>query len=290
MPDHGSPVVRGRRLAGELRRLRLRRGLTGEEVAAQLGWSESKISRIELRRTGVKEADLLRLLDLYQVAEPRRGELLALARESAHKGRLEAVAAGFPAEYSSYVQAEAEARAVWNWEPQTVPGLLQTPEYGRAMMQVWESMFAVPPGEIARRIEARQYRQQLLTRDPPLELSVVIDESVLRRQYGDHQVMRAQLKRLTELSRLANVEVVVLPLESGNPLATGAFSYMQFSRVHAVPLPDIVSVEHLEGTYYLEAETQTYPYRRAFEHLRAHSLNATASRRLITETARRMWS
>jgi transcriptional regulator with XRE-family HTH domain len=263
--------------------------LTGEEVAQRLGWSESKVSRIELRRTGVKEADLRRLLDIYEVGEPDREELLALARESAQKGWVEAATAGFPAEYAAYLQAEAEAQSVWNWEPQVVPGLLQTPDYARAVMRVWESMFAAPPGETNRRVAARLLRQQLLTREPPLELSVVIDESVLRRKYGDHQVMREQLQRLAELSQLPNVELAILPLIGEHPLSTGAFSYMQFPQVHQVPMHDIVSVEHLESSYYLEAEDQTYPYRVTFEHLRRHSLDAAQSRDLLAETARQVW-
>ena len=291
MPDHGSPAARGRRLAGELRRLRLSRGLTGEEVAHRLGWSESKVSRIELYRTGIKDADLRRLLDLYQVGEPRHGELQALAREAARKSRLEAVTAGFPSEYGAeYLHAEAEARSVWNWEPQVIPGLLQTPGYVRAVMQVWESMFPAPPGATARRVEGRLVRRQLLTADPPLELTAVIDESVLRRRYGDRRVMHDQLERLLDAATLPNVSVTVLPLDGDSPLAIGAFSYMQFPQVHAVPLPDIVTVEHLGGSSYLEAEEQTYPYRVAFEHLLRHSLDAALSRDLIAGALRQLWS
>ena len=95
MPDRGSPSVRGRRLAGELRRLRERTGLTGEQVAERLGWSGSKISRIELHHSGVKQADLRKLLDLYGIDETRRGELFALARESSEKSWLEKATASF---------------------------------------------------------------------------------------------------------------------------------------------------------------------------------------------------
>jgi transcriptional regulator with XRE-family HTH domain len=133
LPDRGSPAVRGRRLAAELRRLRERTGLTGEEVAERLGWSGSKISRIELQRTGVKDADLHKLLDLYGVGEGRRQELQALAHESSQKSLMEIITANFPANYAAYLRAEAEAQSVWNWDPQIVPGLLQTPEYARAV-------------------------------------------------------------------------------------------------------------------------------------------------------------
>ena len=291
MPDRGSPSVRRRRLAAELRRLRERTGLTGEEVAERLGWSGSKLSRIELHRIGVKQADLRQLLSLYGVDEAHAQELLALARESSQKDRLEVVAAGLPPTYAAYMQVEAEAQSVWNWDPQIVPGLLQTPEYCRAVMQAGREVFRVPPGDVDRRIEARLLRQQLLTRDPPLELSVVIDESVLRRRFGDRTVMRQQLERLTEASDLPNVELRVHRLDGdAPPLTTGAFSYMQFLQVHDVPLHDIVSVEHLEGSYYLEEEEQTYRYRVAFEHTVSQSLNMAESRSLIATTARENWS
>ena len=293
MPDRGSPTVRGRRLAAELRRLRERTGLTGEEVAERLGWSGSKVSRIELHRTGVKQDDLRHLLDLYRVEEPYREDLIALARESAQKSPLRQITSGFPpeAEYGTYLSAEAEAESVWNWEPQVVPGLLQTPDYARAALEPWQMMFPGPPSEIERRVEARLLRQQVLTRDPPLELSVVIDESVLRRRFGSREVMREQLERLVEASELPNVQVRIYRLHGGDtPLSAGAFSYMQFPHVHDVPFHDIVSVEHLEGSYYLEDEDQTFRYRVAFEYLVRRALDPAESRSFISATTREAWS
>jgi transcriptional regulator with XRE-family HTH domain len=291
LPDQGSSTVRGRRLAAELRRLRGRAGLTGDEVAQRLGWSGSKLSRIELHRTGVKEDDLVKLLDLYHVSKAHRQELVALARESSEKSRLEKATASFPAEVAAYVNAEAEAESVWNWEPQLVPGLLQTPDYARGVTRLWRGMFPGPPTETDRRVETRLLRQQVLVRDPPLELTVVMDQSVLRRRFGDSAAMRQQLERLAEASELPNIELRIYPLDSDHPpLATGAFSYMQFPHVHDVPLHDLVSVEHLEGNYYLEDEEQTYRYRVAFEYLVGQSLNPPQSRSLISATMRDVWA
>jgi transcriptional regulator with XRE-family HTH domain len=289
LPERGSPTVR-RRLAAELRRLRERTGLTGEEVAERLGWSGSKVSRIELQRTGVKVDDLARLLDLYQVSEPHREQLLALARESRQRTRLKVITARFPGDLATYVELEAQARSIWNWEPQIVPGLLQTPEYARAVMRSWESMFALPPGDTERRVQARLARQQVITGDDPLELSVVMDESVLRRRLGDSSLMRQQLERLAERSELPNVTLKIFPAGVEEPLAIGPFSYMQFAQIHEVPMHDIVSIEHLYGTDYLEDEDHTHMYRVAFEYLTAHSLDPAQSRELITKTARDTWS
>jgi transcriptional regulator with XRE-family HTH domain len=292
LPDRGSPTVRRRRLAAELRRLRERTGLTGEEVAERLGWSGSKVSRIELHRTGVKQADLGQLLDLYGVAEPYRQDLIALAREPAKRGALRQITSGFPpeSEYAAYLSAEAEAESLWNWEPQVVPGLLQTADYARAATEPWQRMFPSPPSEIERRVEVRLLRQQVLSRDPPLELSVVIDESVLHRRFGSRLVMRRQLERLAEASELPNVQVRIYRLDADEaPLTAGAFSYMQFPQVHDVPLHDLVSVEHLQGSYTLEDEEQTYRYRVAFEYLVSRALNPEESRSLISAT-RGAWS
>jgi transcriptional regulator with XRE-family HTH domain len=283
VPEQGASVG-GRRLAAELRRLREHAGLTGEEVSQRLGWSGSKLSRIELHRIGVKQADLRRLLALYGVDESYRDELLALAREAKQRGLPQRAAARFPV--APYVFAEAEARSVWNWEPQVVPGLLQTPEYARAVRQLWHQMFPSPPAEIDRWVEVRLLRQQVLNRDPPLELSAVMDESVLRRRFGDEAVMHQQLEHLLDVAELPNVKVQIYPLDRDQPsLPIGAFSYMQFPQVHDVPLHDIVSIENLEGNYDLEDENETFKYRVAFDYLVAESLDPAASRALIASTA-----
>ena len=228
------------RSLAELRRLRERAGLTGDEAAATLNWSGSKISRIELNRIGVKRDDLDKLLDLYKVESPYREELQALASESSKTGRLRAVVAGLPTDYAEYVSAEDEARSIWNWEPLIVPGLLQTEGYTRAVMAGYQSMFRIPPGDAERRIVLRRMRQQLLTREPPLQLSFVIDESVLRRRFGSNSAMHGQLLRVTEVSEMPNVDIRILPLGGEHPTTPAAFSYMQFPQVHDVPLRDIV--------------------------------------------------
>ena len=289
MPEQGTSVG-ARRLAAELRRLREHAGLTGEEVSQHLGWSGSKLSRIELHRIGVKQSDLRKLLALYDVDNSYRDELLALARESGKQGRLVRATAGFP-QVAGYVSAEAEAESVWNWEPQIIPGLLQTRDYARAVRELWLGMFPGPPSETERWAEARLLRQQVLTRDPPLQLSVNIEESVLSRRFGDRTVMRQQLEHLAEASELSNVEVRIYPMNGEQPsLATGAFSYMQFPQVHDVPLHDIVSIEHLEGTDDLEDEDQTYMYRVAFEYLKAGAFDPERSRSLISATAADIWA
>jgi transcriptional regulator with XRE-family HTH domain len=289
VPAHGSPTVRRRRLAAELRRLRERAGFTGDEVADRLGWSASKISRIELHRTGIKQADLQRILDLYGVDGSHRADLLALGREARKKDWLETVSASLPIDYAAFLEAEAAAQSVLTWEPQVVPGLLQTEEYMRAVMGTVNAMFQLPPADLERRVEIRLLRQQVLRRQPPPLLSVVIDESVLHRRLGDAAVMRRQLESMAASAELPNVELRILPLAGNRLLGTSAFTYMTFPEFRDVPLRDMVTVEHLTGTYYAESDDEANKYRVTFSALQSWSLTPCESRELLIDVARNFW-
>jgi transcriptional regulator with XRE-family HTH domain len=291
VPEHGNPSVRRRRLATELRRLRERAGITGDQASDRLGWSGSKLSRIENSKIGVKQADLRLLLDLYHVSETHRSEVLALARESMRAPSAEdAAISTFPTGYAEFIDAESEATTRWDWEPQVVPGLLQTANYAREVMRGWYIMFSLPPTELELRVEERMARQQVLARDEPLDLTVVIDESVIRRRFGSRSVMREQLHSLGESSEMDNVEIRILPLDGNHSIGTGSFTYMRFAQIHDVPLHDIVTFEQLASNAYIEDTATTNQYRVAFEQLRANSLDANQSRDLIISTASDLWS
>jgi transcriptional regulator with XRE-family HTH domain len=290
VPASSSPTVRRRRLAAELRRLREHAGFTADEVADRLGWSGSKISRIELSRTGIKQADLQKILDLYDVDVSHRADLVALCRESRKKDWLETVSASMPFDYAAFLDAEAAAHSVLTWEPQIVPGLLQSEDYMRAVMVNVHAMFQLPPGDLERRVEVRRLRQHVLERDPPLQLSVVIDESVLHRRVGDAPVMRRQLESMAASAELPNVELRILPLNGNRLTGTSAFTYMTFPELHDIPLHDIVTVEHLTGTYYAESEEETNKYRVTFDSLRNWSLAPCESQELLISAARDLWA
>ena len=290
MPDQGSPAIRRRRLAGELRRLRERAGITGDLAAERVGWSASKLSRIETSKIGVKEDDVIRLLDLYRVPGAHREELLTLAREAHRTSRIDAISARLPDEHAGFLNFESEAESIWNWEPQVVPGLLQTEKYARAVMLGWHSMFTRPPSEVERRVEARLLRQQVLQRDPPLKLCVVMDESVLHRQLGDAAIMRAQLEHINEVSRMPSVRVQILPLKGTHPVVAGAFTYIKFPQVHEIPLNDVVTYEYFSGTGQLDTQDDTYEYSVAFKALQDVSLTPVQSRKELAKVAREVWT
>lgn len=292
MPLRGSPnLTRRRRLAVELRRLREQIGLTADEATEQLGWpSNSKLSRIELGRSGVKKADLQALLDLYDVTDARRAELTALAEESRQSGPIQAASMRLPEEHMRLLEAEADAEFIWIWEPQTIPGLFQIEDYTRIILQEWVDRFSLPHGEVDRRVEARRLRQQILTRDPPVDISAVIDEAVLNRRFGDASIMRKQLQHLAAISRLPHVDIRVLPLDGEHFVTTGAFNYLSFRQIHDVPLSDIVVLDNLTGMDEVEAESDIHQYGVIFRSLMESALGPGRSRTLIAGVAKRVAS
>jgi transcriptional regulator with XRE-family HTH domain len=291
MPIPGSPTVRRRRLAAELRRLRLRSDQTAEAVANRLGWSKAKVSRYELAQSGIKPRDVESLLDIYGVHGKRREQLLTLAREATEKGWWEAYFDVLGEEYLAYIALEAEATSVLQFQINVVPGLLQTERYALDVVSGFRAVSGLtPPAIIERRVEARMIRQQVLTRDQPLNLTVVLDESVLRRQRGDHGLMNVQLHRLVEVSEWPNVRLQIWPLAGPKRLAVDSFTLFQFGPAREASLHDVVSTENLSTYLYVEGETDTYEFEQAFEHLVQESLDPEASRELILRTARQLWS
>jgi transcriptional regulator with XRE-family HTH domain len=289
VPEPTSPTVRRRRLAAELRRLRERAGLTGDEVAEDVGWSASKVSRIETAQTAPRESDIRKLLALYDIGGRDADELLALAKEAAGKGWWETYSPTLPPEYSALIGMEAEAQSASSWAAQTVPGLLQTADYAREVTNGYlERIAPVPPSETGRRVEVRLARQQVLTRDNPLELRAVLDQSVLYRRFGDQDVMKSQLKKLLELSERANISLRILPLDGPHPIGTGAFVLLQFGDVHHVTHQDVVYIENLTGSRYVEEEDEVYRYRRSFDRLTELALDEAKSREVLT-AARDKW-
>jgi transcriptional regulator with XRE-family HTH domain len=282
-------VGRRRRLAGELRRLRIHTGQTVEDAAERLGWSGSKLSRIETHRIGVKPADLDRLLDLYQVGEPLRGRLAALAQGSGGRAWWEAYAGTLPEDVTTFIALEAEAVAQMDCATEVVPGLLQTADYARAVLRLVPATL-VPPGQIERMVEMRMRTQELLDGNQPVRLTVVADEAVLLRQIGSPAVMRGQLKQLIETSYRANVTLRVLPLNAEHLAIFGGFVIMEFDASDGPALGDVVGLEQLNGLHLYDDEAVTYRYRLSFEQIAAAALDPAQSRQLIAEIIRDRWS
>jgi hypothetical protein len=172
-----------------------------------------------------------------------------------------------------------------------VPGLLQTEQYARNILSGYNQVVPISPLAIQRRLETRLIRQQLLTRDEPLQLVSLLDEAVLLRQHGGEgsAVMRAQLQRLADTVRLqSNVTIQVLPLNKSR-LAVDSFGILEFGNAEAATLHDVVSIENLNSELYVEGDTDTHQFRLAFDHLAGECLSPSDSRELILATARQAW-
>lgn len=289
MAASGVRTVRQRRLGTELRRLRADR--TGDDVAKALGWSPSKVSRYELGRTGPKEEEVGKLLDYYEVTGPHREQVLALAREATQKGWWEARSDALPDELIGLIALEDEATSSWMWQVEVIPGLLQTEEYARQVITA-AYQIGIPflPSQIDQRVEVRLRRQKILTRDNPMEFSVVLDESALLRRNTDTQVMRAQLVRLAEVSELPNVTIRIFPLQTLHPVITSSFVLLKFGRAHETELNDVVSSEQLQSNLHFEGEADTHQYRLAFQALSGAALDPEQSRELILRTSQQVWA
>jgi transcriptional regulator with XRE-family HTH domain len=285
-----SPTVRRRRLAAELRRLRGNR--TGTVVAKALGWSPAKISRFELGRSRLPLDEVEKLLNFYGVTEPRRSQLLALAEDANQRGWWEDYSDALPDEYMEFIGLEAEAISAAHWQVELVPGLLQTEQYARHVMSGYLSAVPTPPGILDRRVRVRLMRQEALTtREPRLELSAVLDESVLLRSFGGRGVMREQLMHLAKIAELPNVELRVLPLRSDASLIADSFVIFGFSALHETSkLGDVVSTESLKTELYVEGETDTYIYHQFFQAVAEAALPPKASLDLLRDTAERIWA
>jgi transcriptional regulator with XRE-family HTH domain len=277
-----SPTVRRRRLAAELRRLRERANLTGDQVAAHMGWSASKVSRLENAHTPPRPPEIRKLAALYG-AEDRTADLLELAREAqTSTGWWESYTQTLSPEYATLIGLEAEATATMSWAPLIVPGLLQTSDYAREVTNgLVEGIAPISPAETRRRVEARLARQQVLTRDNPLQFSAILDESVLFRRFGDRTVMQSQIKRLLDLSERANITLRILPLDGPHPIGTGAFVLLQLDEVRDVTHRDVVYLEHLTGGRVVEEDEESFTYRRTFARLSDLALDETKSQKMI---------
>ena len=284
-----SPTVRRRRLAAELRGIRESKGKSGDSVAAALRWSPSKISRYERARTGLRPREVERLLDYYGITGSQRELLLALAEDAAQKGWWEEFADTLSEDYQQFIGLEHEATSMAIWHVDVVAGLLQTEAYARHIISSYSRVEPVAPGMIGRLVRVRMQRQQVLDREG-VQLSVVLDESVLKRRIGDVSVMYEQLQRLVREADRPNLTLQILPLDAQHTVFGESFVIFSFGTDSDAMLQDVVSTEQLRSGFTLEGERETYLHRIAFQMLAQASLDPAASRALILEAAESHWS
>jgi transcriptional regulator with XRE-family HTH domain len=284
----GSPTVQRRRLAAELRTIRERRGENLQTVATGLGWSTSKLSRYELG-SGLKAGEVADLLDHYQVTGVLREHLLGLAQEASRKGWWEEYSDVSSAEYREFIGLEAEASSIAVWHVEVVTGLLQTERYARSLLTEYSQVEPIAPAIIERRVELRMRRRQVLEKEPPPHLLIVLDESILMRQYGDKSVMYEQLQSLAADADRPNTTLRILPLRAPHPVSAESFVIFSFGPQDNAILHDVVSAEGLKASFYIENQQETYLHLLVFNTLLKAALDAAASRDLIIQIAESYW-
>ncbi|MFF6996567.1 helix-turn-helix domain-containing protein [Streptomyces sp. NPDC008313] len=277
------PAVRRRKLGAELRALRTGSGLTSGEAARLVGWHQSKVSRIETGASGVKPDDVRRLLDAYRVEDHDLRELLVVlagSEDGARHNWWHAYRGVLPPAYRDFISLESQASAMRTLETSVVPGLLQTPEYARAVTRA--AVGGLEDARLDTLVEVRLARQDVLRASPPLALSAVLDEAVLRREVGGPGVMERQLRRLREAAELPQVRLQILPFAAGEHIGiTGPFVIFSFPNTTDL---DVVVLDHLTSSLYLERKEDLQAYSEAFNSLQIHALSPEESLDYIAGT------
>ena len=271
--------IKRRRLGAALRRLREQTGQSTDSVAAALGWSQSKVSRIETAATVVKPPDVRSLLEHYGAASEEITELLNLAMEDRQPSWWRQYSDVLPENFSGYLGLESEATRISAYESEVVHGLLQTDAYARQILG--QHPLTVMPYEIEQATRLRLARQSRLGGDDPLQLDVVVNEGALRRVVGGPDVVREQLAHLVEMAATPNVTVRILPFTAGaHPATHGSFAVLEF------PDPDdphIVCLDILATTLYREGLREVGAYQLAHERVATLALGPEESSALVSD-------
>jgi transcriptional regulator with XRE-family HTH domain len=273
-------TVGSRRLVIELKRLREAAGLTGEQVAEQMGWSVAKVYRIEGDRVRVLARDVQRLLKLYGVSGEQAEAVMELARLARVKDWWHQYSGAIPEWFQFYVGLEAAASAMQEYCAELVTGLLQIEGYARAVMA---AAARSDTEAMDRQVAVRLERQKRLTAPDAPTLWVVLGAGVLHRQVGGPDVMRDQLAHIAQMAGRPNVTVQVLPFTAGaHPAMLGSFTVMRFLDPAD---KDVVYLEAETSALYLEKPEDVSRYSLIIDYLRAHALGPAESRALIAQMA-----
>jgi transcriptional regulator with XRE-family HTH domain len=290
VPDPPTPTVSRRWLASELRRLRENASRTLEEVAGELECSRAKVSRIELAQVGVHPRDVAAMLTFYGVDPEIRAELLHLAREARQKGwwwhDFRDLDEDSGLKQVAFVDNETAATSIRTYQAQVVFGLFQREAYARAVLKAIR--LDLPDDEIDRHVNLRMKRQDLLDQGPP-ELSVVLDEAVLRRHIGGRDTMHKQLKHLMEVADHPKVKLQVLPDTAGAHAGLdGSFMILGFSELGPIGATDkdMVSLEHTLSDQYLREPSAVDRYVTLFEAICQRAYGTKQSQDVIAKATK----
>ncbi|HEX6469207.1 MAG TPA: helix-turn-helix transcriptional regulator [Streptosporangiaceae bacterium] len=269
--------TRLRHIGRTLRKIREDRGKTLSAVRRHLDRSPASLSTIENGLQPLRPRDLKYILYEYGVAEPLFGDLVTLAEQQRHKGWWLGFKDVLPPSALDYASLENDAAAIDIAEMAFIPGLFQTADYTRAIMQS-----GLPEHQLAqaeRYVAFRMARQRIIRKPDPPRLRLIIDEAALHRTRGGPEVMRAQLIRLIEESQRDHVALRVLPFSSvADP---GLVVPFQLLDIGDPAILSAVFTDHLTGLWIVEDDAAVRRYRERFECGWSVALPETGSRELI---------
>ncbi|MEV0221243.1 helix-turn-helix transcriptional regulator [Streptomyces sp. NPDC050704] len=269
-------VVLGRRLLD----LRERAGLKREEAARILRVTAATVRRMETAEVTLKIPYLQLLLKSYGVSDEEAEAFVALAEEANQPGWWQRFHDILPGWFSMYVSLEGAASLIRSYEPHFVPGVLQTEEYARGVMESG-AIGQTRPEDIERHVALRMQRQELLTREDAPRFWAVMDETAVARPVGGREVMRGQLDKLLWATKLPNVTLQIAPFSSGPHAGTyGPFVLFRF----AMPeLPDMVYSEYLTGAVYLDARSEVATHLEVMDRMAAQAATAHRTKEILRD-------
>jgi transcriptional regulator with XRE-family HTH domain len=275
-----APTVLRMILGRQLEELRTRAGLSFEQAAEAIGVSHSTLRRMEAAKVArLRLAEVEKLLRTYGITDQNEIDtFLQSVREANKRGWWHNYRDVMPDWFAAYLSLERAALQIRAYEPQFVHGLLQTQEYARALLTAGNPH--APDGATERMVALRMQRQELLHRQNPPRVWVVMDETVLRWPVGGAEVMRAQIDHLVAVNALPHVTVQIMPFRNGpHPaMRAGAFHLFRFK---ARELPDIVYLNGMVGAVYLDKDEDVLVYREALDRLGAQSVSARKTEDLL---------
>ncbi|GGM49951.1 transcriptional regulator [Longimycelium tulufanense] len=272
--------ARARGLGAELRELRRATGLSMKEVGVRVGLSEATISRIETGLREITEAEIAAILEALRVDGDTRDRLLVLAQKADEPRWWEVGHPGLPTQLTALIEFERDAVRIEHLAVLRISGLLQTPDYSRAIL----SAAGVPANEVEPLVTIRRGRQTVLAQEEPPEFRVIIDEAVLRRPVGGRKVMVAQLRHIITVSRLPNVTIQVVPFGCGAHTGLdGGHVLLEFPKARP-----IVYLEHRSCGLFLDDPDDVAPFVEATDSLRRTALSPAESVGLVAACADEM--
>ncbi|TCP54203.1 helix-turn-helix protein [Tamaricihabitans halophyticus] len=280
--DADFPTIRSRQLGDAMRQALRATGLSGKEFARKIGWDEARLSRYLSGKRTCPKLDLATFLGVCEVKGAERDRLLWLGEEANRPGLLQQFGTGLPKQLRILVDLEDNAEHVGDFQPNIVPGMLQTGEYARALLLEAGND---EPNEIDDRVAARLARQSLLSREKPIRFSYFIHELALRLAVGGPEVMSEQLHHLLRMAVRPNIELRIVPASRGGHAGiAGGFMLLDI-----VGFKPVVYLESQTASVFLEEPAEIATYRSMLGRLAETALDARQSKELIGNTAMELY-